>query len=181
MNIEPDIIRRIKEDFPVTDATGAIELLVESGVSGRVARCMVFAARGSLANLRKLADVAAKDYRDAIMAGEYDNARRHIRDFCVSFLIDSPGKFWISEFAKMMDHRGYSLISVDPIEDRATAIFDGGAGRLTVAKQNNRWSLYAGAVDAGLHGLAGEYDSERQFTDAVSSYLLTRHNPIRPL
>ena len=49
MALEPDIVDRVRRDFG-GESEQALVLLRESGKTGRVARCIVVASRGSLAD-----------------------------------------------------------------------------------------------------------------------------------
>ena len=89
----------------------AQDLLVESGLTGRVARCVIVASGGSLESLANCIGVAKSDYRDAIIAGEYDPEHCRIRDLRVSFLINEPEKMWISEVACTMASRIHALVA----------------------------------------------------------------------
>ena len=51
MKLERDIVERIQRDFSPGDAVRAIEMLTDSGHIGRVARCLVVAAHGSIQTL----------------------------------------------------------------------------------------------------------------------------------
>ena len=71
MSLDPDIVERVRRDFG-GESDQALDLLARSGHTGRVARCIVVASRGSLDLLKKHIEHAKLDYRDAIMAGEAD-------------------------------------------------------------------------------------------------------------
>jgi hypothetical protein len=112
MALEQDIVERLRRDF-VDAADDAIEILGDSGIEGRTARCVVFTANGSIAALRAAIEVAEFDYRDAIIAGEYAKNGNRVRDFSVSFLVDSPVHMWVSEVARVLYRRGMQLTSVE--------------------------------------------------------------------
>jgi hypothetical protein len=186
--LEPDIVARVRSDFG-GEFEQALDLLRESGRTGRVARCIVVASRGSLHSLREFIQLAEFDYRDAIMAGEYDSARRHIRDLRVSFLLDTPDTFWVGDVACMMASRGYTLSSLttrattappfdytaDYSEGRAQ--FVGPEGAIEVEKKNRRWTIRGDPQELERYNLNHAFDDERLFRDAVSGYLLTRGRP----
>lgn len=69
MPLDRDITEKIKETFSFEDAPRATELLLEAGKSGRIARCIVFTARGNLDRLKQLIQLADQDFRDVIVAG----------------------------------------------------------------------------------------------------------------
>jgi len=67
MTLESDIVERLKSDFGEDQFPAALELLMACGLTGRVARCIVFAADGSLDAMRQHIQMAETDYRDAIV------------------------------------------------------------------------------------------------------------------
>ncbi len=93
MRLEFDIVERLRADFDGDQFPAALQLLTDSGTAGRIARCIVVAADGSLDMLRQLIQIAATDYRDVIIAGEYDSAMHRIRDLRTSFFVDDPLDF----------------------------------------------------------------------------------------
>lgn len=184
MSLAADILERIRATFGETDAETAIDLLRESGQRGRVARCIVFAARGDLDLLRHNIRLADDDYRDVIMAGEYDDMSRPVRDLRVSFLIDTPEKFWCSGVAFAMHERGYVLTDLDsrPADNlgngEGVATFEGRIGRLRIEKRSDQWRLTGDLEQLDLHGLDQPFDDEAAFTETVSAYILARENPL---
>lgn len=188
MALEPDIVERVRCDFG-RESEQALDLLRESGDTGRVARCIVLASRGSLDLLRDYIQLAQSDYRDVIIAGEYDSAQRQIRDLRVSFLLDSPESFWLGEVACMMALRGYALALVDSrpatappfvyTADRGEgrARFVGPEGEIELEKRDRRWSIRGDSKDLETHNMDRVFDDESAFRDAVSGYILTRRRP----
>jgi hypothetical protein len=191
MPLERDIVEKIKQTFLPEDAARAIELLSMADKSGRVARCIVFAASGNLKKLKSYLQLADQDYRDVIVAGEYQETHRHLRDFRVSFLIDSPLKWWISEVAAALARRDYFLSSVEtvPVNNavtkyhsdlgEGTATFEGDLGQVCVTKNQGQWVLKGNAAELELYGLTKAFDNARDFSDAVSGYILSRRRPGR--
>src|SRR2546430_1663436 len=102
MELERDIVEKIGQYFSGDDAGEAIELLRAAGKSGRIARCIVFAADGKLEALKQYIQLANEDDREVISAGEYEGIRGQMRDLRASFLIDAPVKMWISEVAAVL-------------------------------------------------------------------------------
>src|SRR6516165_9477777 len=91
-----DVLDRLARDFGnPADAVAAL-LLARRRIGSvdflgnRLVRCILHAARGDEQRIQRLLDVARQDYRDVIMAGEYDHAMRQVRDLRASFLIDKP-------------------------------------------------------------------------------------------
>ena len=76
----PDIVARVIKDFPA-DALGAVHLGLEDLRSDRLARCALFLANGSVPKLQDAVALGKEDYRDLIMAAEYDSFHIQLRDF----------------------------------------------------------------------------------------------------
>jgi hypothetical protein len=74
MSLEADIVDYIRAGFDPAHASTAVNELAACGTSGRVARCVAVGAGGSIVRLRELIETADIDYRDVIVAGEYDGA-----------------------------------------------------------------------------------------------------------
>lgn len=188
MALEPDIVERMRRDFGV-ESEHALALLRESGKTGRVARCIVVASRGSLELLKNCVQLAKSDHRDVIMAGEYDSAQRQVRDLRVTLLLDSPETFWLGEVACTMASRDYALASVDSRAATATpfvytadrnegrARFTGPEGDVELEKKDRRWSIHGDLVELDRSNMNRAFDDEREFRDALSGYLLTRRRP----
>ncbi len=184
-----DVMARLNSDFgDRTDAAAAILLACRQigHIDDRLVRCIVYAARGDESRVRDLIELAQQDYRDVIVAGEYDEAMRQIRDLRVSFLIDSPEKFWAGEVACMMASRGHRLTSLetrpttagpfvylsDYGEGRAT--FIGPKGEIVIEKGDRQWTIQGNRRDLEIHELDHTFSDERPFLDAVSGYLLSK-------
>ncbi len=180
MTLDADIIECIRADFP--DADTAIAALAASGQIGRVARCIVFASNGSLEKMREYIQWAETDFRDVIVAGEYDAAMGRVRDLCVSFLIASPDDFWIAEIAKSIHKRGYSLMAVksrpatvgpfDYTCDRSegTATFSNGVHEIGIDKTDRKWSVKSDN-DLRRFGLSEPLTDEERFRIQLDFYL----------
>jgi hypothetical protein len=188
MEIQSDILKRIGEEFSSQDAAVAVEMLTASEHSGRVARCIVFLAKGNLDELRRYIDMAVRDYRHVILMAEYDEVRSRVRDFSSSFLIDSQVKMWVGGIARMLQQRGYMLVSVETVpvakyskdSGEGTATFTGNVGPLTVVKRQGKWTLQGDKAELDLYGLAEPFSDGAKFIDAVSCYLLAKQNPRVP-
>ena len=81
MPIDPDIIDRVKLDFPAAEVPFVLTQLEFVSESQRILRCIVFAARGNSAGFDQLCRLAKVDYRDVIMAAEYDRHDNRLHDF----------------------------------------------------------------------------------------------------
>jgi hypothetical protein len=79
-NYPRDIVDRVLEEYPA-DAIGQIHLWFEDLGSDRLARCALFLAQGSLQRLEEAVSLGKTDYRDLIVAAEYDRADNQLRDF----------------------------------------------------------------------------------------------------
>jgi hypothetical protein len=183
MPLEADIVDRVRRDFDCMDSAAAVNALLASGRTGRIARCIAMAAVGSLARLEELIHMADRDYRDVIVAGEYDSAMQRVRDLRVSFLIDSPDHFWIGQMAVSADKRGYRLVklesnpaTVGPFAytcDRSEgrAMFSNGTSTITVQKHNRRWSILPTGSNLRPFGLDAEFSDEERFRVQLDYYL----------
>jgi hypothetical protein len=76
-----DILEQIKADFPAADLPSILARLEASSENERVLRCIVFAARGHPWYFDFLCRLAKIDYRDVIMAAEYERLGDHLYDF----------------------------------------------------------------------------------------------------
>lgn len=78
MDLPVDVVSFVGSRFPAADRAEAIDLLSGAPVEGwgqspaRLLRCVAFASRGSLVSLRHYICLLAIDWRDVIVAGEYD-------------------------------------------------------------------------------------------------------------
>jgi hypothetical protein len=79
-NYPRDIVDRVVEEFPA-DALGAVHLGLEDLRSDRLARCALFVAKGSGPKFHEAVALGKEDYRDLIMAAEYDSFHIRLRDF----------------------------------------------------------------------------------------------------
>jgi hypothetical protein len=82
-----DIIEKIRSDFPQAQAEEVLSWIdAESKKKGhepnpRIIRCILYLAKGSIDVFQKMKHVAEADYRDVIMAAEYDSFHIQLRDF----------------------------------------------------------------------------------------------------
>jgi hypothetical protein len=79
-NYPRDIVDRVIEEYPA-DAIGQVHLWFEDLGSDRLVRCALFLAQGSLQKLEEAVSLGRADYRDLIVAAEYDRADNQLRDF----------------------------------------------------------------------------------------------------
>lgn len=85
MDLPLDIKTRIENDFAHSDERNLVlkilsELQIEE--RERVIRCILFVANGDIDKLGKMEVLAKTDYRDVIMAGEYEKITdKRLRDF----------------------------------------------------------------------------------------------------
>lgn len=84
-SLPPDIEARIVADFPASEhaaiTNGLIGLSDATPEPTRVARCVLFVANGDLDEFERMVELARTDYRDAIVAAEYDRDLNRLRDF----------------------------------------------------------------------------------------------------
>ena len=93
MDIAPDIFRQLEADFPAAELESRLSQLMEATESERVQRCIVWAARGHPWYFDFLCRMTKVDYRDVIMAAEYDRLGAHLYNFNKPFAearIDEP-------------------------------------------------------------------------------------------
>lgn len=90
MRLPPDLKRFVDQNYAPQDRDEACELLanarIETGAlaDARMLRCAAFAGRGNLAKLRRQVAELAIDWRDVVMAGEYElrnGETVQVRDF----------------------------------------------------------------------------------------------------
>lgn len=189
--LPPDVLERLSLDFgerleAVVALLASHRALNADYVCDRLIRCIVHATDGIEQRISQLLDMQREDLRDVIMAAEYDEANRQVRDLRVSFLIDTPNKFWVSEVACMMALRGYRLAGVetrpattgpftytaDLYEGRAR--FNGPKGELVIEKKDRQWTIDGNRDDLVIHELDRPFGDEPEFRDAVSCYLLSK-------
>jgi hypothetical protein len=192
VEIEADIVERVRQDFAEDSVAEAITALNESDARGRVARCIVIAANGSLSSLQSAIELGKYDWRDAIVAGEYVNGDR-VRDLRVSFLIDHPNQMWVGEVAVALHERGMELRSVATrpaplgpfhyVTDRSEgeAVFASPMFSIRVEKKDRHWRLHDEGRDLEIYGLNRFIENETEFRDAVQCYLLVRDRPPLPI
>lgn len=94
MKLPKDLVRFIERSFAPDQLDEALSVLrlarIEDGSepSARLLRCAAFASRGSLPRLRNLAALLAIDWRDVVMAGEYESRNKaavQVRDLSKPF------------------------------------------------------------------------------------------------
>jgi len=89
MAIPEDIVAKIRRDFAEDDALTVLRLLSEfhrdnPELSERILRCIAFLAKGSFEGFASAVELARLDWRDLIVAAEYDgcsgeeNRRRNL-------------------------------------------------------------------------------------------------------
>lgn len=188
--LPPDVLERLTVDFgersdSVAALLAAHRALNKDSVCDRLIRCIVHAACGNEQRISHLIDLERIDFRDVVMAAEYDEANRRVRDLRVSFLIDSPDKFWASEVACLMAVRGYRLMGVESRHATAgpftytadfyegQARFNGPKGEIVIEKKDREWMIHGNRHDLAIHELDRQFGDEREFRDAVSCYLLS--------
>lgn len=81
MAISIDIIEQLRQDFPASEFDTRLAQLVHASESPRIQRCIVFASRGHPWYFDYLCKLSAIDFRDVIMAAEYDRMDAHLYDF----------------------------------------------------------------------------------------------------
>ena len=79
--IEADIVECIQRDFPEDSVQDILTKILAASSSQRIQRCIAFAARGHRSHLDYLCQLARIDYRDVIMAAEYDRFDTQLYDF----------------------------------------------------------------------------------------------------
>ncbi len=80
--LEPDLAEWVQEDFTIAQQAEAIALLEQSRLGDREQRCALFLAKGSVDGLTRAIDLGNSDYRDLIVAAEYEQPGfRQVRDF----------------------------------------------------------------------------------------------------
>jgi hypothetical protein len=78
MDLPEDVQTFLQRAFPPAEREEALLVLgdarIEDGTvpNARLLRCAAFASGGSLKRLKQLASLLAVDWRDVIMAGEYE-------------------------------------------------------------------------------------------------------------
>ena len=77
MGMPEDIVAKVRQDFAEDDALTVLQLLSEfhrdnPSISERILRCIVFLAKGSFEEFVRAVEMARVDWRDLIVAAEYD-------------------------------------------------------------------------------------------------------------
>lgn len=78
MNVPRDVHMYVTAKFPREDRAQALQVLSGAAIPAgspppsRLLRCAVVASRGSLAQLQRIVAQLSVDWRDVIMAGEYE-------------------------------------------------------------------------------------------------------------
>ena len=77
MGMPEDIVAKVRQDFAEDDALMVLQLLGEfhrdnPNVSERILRCIAFLAKGSFEEFVRAVELARVDWRDLIVAAEYD-------------------------------------------------------------------------------------------------------------
>ncbi len=89
MSLPTDIIARIERDFPRSEDEKLVSGILSSlqtNERDRVIRCILFAAAGDVKKIGELESLAKIDYRDVIMAGEYEYpSHKRLRDLSEQF------------------------------------------------------------------------------------------------
>ena len=180
VTLESDIVERLESEFVGGEFPTALQLLASSGLNGRVARCVVVSAAGSLDGLRRQIETALRDHRDVIIAGEYDIGMQRVRDLRASFLVSDPLDFWIGNLAMFLNSRDFYLVSLEsrnatngPFEytcDRGQgiAVFKRGDQMLTITKENRQWRAIGDATVLRRFQLHIPYDDADQFRNQLA-------------
>jgi len=85
-----DVVTRVERDYDEAERAAAI--LALGGLSSatrehaRVARCVLHVAAGDLQRLEQMIALAHTDFRDVIVAAEYDRDLRRLRDLSQPFV-----------------------------------------------------------------------------------------------
>jgi hypothetical protein len=92
MPLLDDISRRVDESFAIADRPAAVALLSDAvlhdgaAAGPRLQRCALVASKGSVERLKYYVDLLKVDYRDVIVAGEYDSIDdKPVRDLNLPF------------------------------------------------------------------------------------------------
>lgn len=81
MEIASDIVDCLRTDFPAAEVDTRLHQLETASRDGRIQRCIVFAARGHPWYFDYLCKLAKIDFRDVIMAAEYDRLGARLYNF----------------------------------------------------------------------------------------------------
>jgi hypothetical protein len=91
--MEPDIADRVRADFAPEAVPDVLSRLEAASSSSRIQRCILFASHGHPWYFSYLCRLSKIDYRDVIMAGEYNRLDIRLYDFTKPFSqarIDEP-------------------------------------------------------------------------------------------
>ena len=171
MDLEPDILERVTMDFAPADRLFVIEQLSAAERNGHISRCILTAARGSVQRITELIRSAELDTRNAIVAGEFEDFPVRKRDLRVSFLIDSPEDFWVSDAAITAHHYGYRITSIDSQSvstppfiggnTNGTATFSNGRRTFSIWCADHKWTIVFDDLDLCTYGLESPLEKER--------------------
>jgi len=81
MAITTDIVEQLRRDFPPFEFEARLSQLTQASNSPRIQRCIAFASRGHPWHFDYLCKLAKVDFRDVIMAAEYERMGAHLYDF----------------------------------------------------------------------------------------------------
>jgi len=81
MALAADIVDQLRHDFPPQEFEARLSQLTQASDSPRIQRCIVFASRGHPGHFDYLCKLANVDFRDVIMAAEYDRLNARLYDF----------------------------------------------------------------------------------------------------
>jgi len=84
-----DVVTRVGRDYDEVDRAAVIlalgELSSATREHARVARCVLYVAAGDLQEFGRVIALAHTDFRDVIVAAEYDRDLRRLRDLSQPF------------------------------------------------------------------------------------------------
>jgi len=188
-----DVVNRVREEYKERADEVLLLLLARREIGSgeffgdRLIRCVVFAAKGNLSRISELIALGLRDYRDLIMAGEYDHKSNRRRDLTASFLVDGDQNFWIADLAELMASRGYRLTTLEIHPDNSSraeklseniskrATFVGAKGTIQIELKQGLWRICGDLPTLELHDLNRKFEDGRAFRDAVSALLLSRY------
>lgn len=107
MELPIDVLAYIERSFPPEQQEQALSVLgqanIEDGTTPnpRLLRCAALASRGNLSQLQRLVSLLAVDWRDVIMAGEYelrDKIPVRVRDLSTP---NNPSSFALTDLPSM--------------------------------------------------------------------------------
>jgi hypothetical protein len=79
--LEADIIEHIQREFSADTFQEVLSKLQATSSSPRIQRCIAFASHGDRQRFDLLCEFAGTDYRDVIVAAEYDPFMTRLYDF----------------------------------------------------------------------------------------------------